>query len=128
MSRKSMITINSIVSLEKKHRFNVPHENSETMAVMYEEGMNQVLREIATRHLKYCDGFQVERSEKHECQQDKVQTIFDQLRSKIRDEKLRSLFLELASEYGYLSLIEMDGAYIEGFLAGYRFLKELQPD
>jgi hypothetical protein len=124
MNKKTIIKWERMAEIQKKRDVNVPFEHSTAAEVFYEEGVNQVLREVARRQLIVKDGFDVEDDEAFVQKRKKVSELIEQMGTSCPDD----LMSEFDSDNGHLMLLAMDGAFKEGFIAGYRFLKELMPD
>ncbi|SDJ98505.1 hypothetical protein [Paenibacillus naphthalenovorans] len=127
MSKISVISYDKMSAVQDKHKIDVPIDHYKAAEKFYEEGMNQVLKEMARKHLKAADGFGVEREERYVKQRTKVDKLLKQI-GESGNKKNEDLLLNLDSELGAFFVLLADGAYIEGFIAGYKFLKELQPD
>jgi hypothetical protein len=124
VSKKTIIKWERMAEIQNKRDVNVPFEHSTAAEVFYDEGVNQVLREVARRQLIMMDGFDVEDDEAFVQKNKKVSDLIEKMGASCPNDLLH----EFDSDNGHLMLLAMDGAFTEGFIAGYRFLKELMPD
>lgn len=100
--------------------------NYDALSGIYEEGMKMVLQQIARTQLRFEYEHGGAGYKESDAQSQKVLSLFAQLKADLPAE-LEGRLVVLQTEIGFLELEGMDAGYVSGFLAGYRFLKELNP-
>lgn len=98
----------------------------EFLTGIYEEGMTAVLREIAVAKMLE---WEEDDSKERPCQQKealcKVEMAYKKLGETLNATQ-RGLLITLDSEFGGLMSTESKEYFVAGFIAGYRFIKQLK--
>lgn len=126
MYRISIAPLNSIVDVAKKNSKSIGTE-LDFHTKLYEAGMEEILSQVAFRKLIECE---IEETLPHvttksQSANERVINIFNQLNKQLHDSELKSLLLDLEAESNNLHNIESKQYFIQGFLEGYKFVKEI---
>ncbi|ASS66521.1 hypothetical protein [Paenibacillus sp. RUD330] len=123
-SLQSMVGYEAIhkASKEKGLKTNSPASKNEML--MFEAGMEAVLVELATASLRFTHVMSGAIYKEEEEEATVLESDFDTLLSELPKAVVPKLseFLEASKRYAFTM---HDCGYVAGFLAGYRFLKEL---
>lgn len=119
MYRKSIVKLTTLSCIADK--------SQEERTDIYEAGASQILREVAKREIKLFRehaGPDYSLAEKSSASLDAAYTKIKTSLSAARANEFESFYDEVRR----LEFETADAGFIAGFLAGYRFLKEINPD
>lgn len=118
-----MVSIDRIVEVTKKNNRYIG-QDLDYLTSVYETGMLEILRELAEmKLLKVSHRSFV--NERFENANNEAIKAYDDLYQCL-NENQREMLMDLEAAYNYVSSCECEERFIQGFIMGYKFIKELK--
>ncbi|MFB4475275.1 DUF6809 family protein [Oceanobacillus caeni] len=125
MSRISIVPFDNIVKIYRDSHHRNDMEALNHLEIAYEQGMVEVLKELAYLKLLHFENQGVNYTPKQEKAIEEYEQVYSQALSLCENEQQRSAIMEVCDASNNCSALDVEKSFIDGFILGYSFLKEI---